>query len=308
LRILRVLLLTGRFCGRPVRLGSRSRHVRTARLTALFELAVDGPQILIAGVDSLRNSGVYLTGGGSLNRRHNTRQRDYRQADTDVGADVIATAGHVGPAVLLNGSHLHLLKAASRECICALIPGAKEAFMDTRLTPLEKTEMKINIAVEIRRLAERTVPELRVRHEELFGEAARSTHKQYLTRQMAWRLQAEAEGGLPEETRQMALAIARDAPLRLRIESAALRGTQEVERTATTRLASTHDSRLPMPGSLLMKEHKGETHVVKVLDGGFEYQGRVYRSLSAIAQQITGTKWNGYAFFSLTKEAPHGRR
>jgi hypothetical protein len=125
---------------------------------------------------------------------------------------------------------------------------------------------------------------------------------------MAWRLQAEAEGGLPEETRQLALAIARDAPLRLRMESAALRGTQEAERTATTRLASMHDSRLPMPGSLLMKEHKGETHVVKVLDGGFEYQGRLYRSLSAIAQKITGTKWNGFLFFSLAKEAPRGHR
>lgn len=264
---------------------------------------------MATGVDSLRNSCVYLTGGGPLDRRHNTRQRDYRQADTDVGADVIATAGHFGPAVLLNGSHLHRpRRAASRECTCALIPGAKEAFMDTRLTPLEKTEKKINTAAEVARLAKMTVPELRARHKELFGEPARSTHKQYLARQMAWRLQAEAEGGLPEESRQLALAIARDAPLRLRIESAALRGTQEAERTATTRLASNHDSRLPMPGSLLMKEFKGETHVVKVLDGGFEYQGRVYRSLSAIAQKITGTKWNGLLFFGLAKEGTHGRR
>jgi hypothetical protein len=153
-----------------------------------------------------------------------------------------------------------------------------------------------------------TVPELRARHEELFGKPARSTHKQYLARQIAWRLQVEAEGGLPEETRQYALAAARDAPLRLRIESAALCGTQDAERTATTRLASTHDSRLPIPGSLLMKEFKGETHVVKVLDNAFEYQGRLYRSLSAIAQEISGTKWNGFSFFGLTKEAPRGRR
>jgi hypothetical protein len=191
-----------------------------------------------------------------------------------------------------------------------LIPGAKEAFMDTRLTPLEKTEKekKINIAVEVARLAKMTVTELRARHEELFGEPARSMHKQYLARQIAWRLQAEREGGLPEETRQLALAIARDAPLRLRIESAATHGRQDAERTATTRLASNHDSRLPLPGSLLVKEHKGETHVVKVLDGGFEYQGQWYRSLSAIAQEITGTKWNGLLFFGRAKEAPRGRK
>jgi hypothetical protein len=180
--------------------------------------------------------------------------------------------------------------------------------MDTRLTPLEKTEKKINIPAEIGRLTTMTVPEVRNRHLELFGEPAKSTHKQFLERQIAWRLQAEAEGGLPEETRQLALAIARDAPLRLRIESAAAHGAQDAERTATTRLASNHDSRLPMPGSLLMKEFKGETHVVKVLDNAFEYQGRLYRSLSAIAQEISGTKWNGFAFFALTKEAPHGRR
>jgi hypothetical protein len=63
-----------------------------------------------------------------------------------------------------------------------------------------------------------------------------------------------------------------------------------------------------MPGGLLAKEHKGETHVVKVLDNGFDYDGRLYRSLSAIAQEITGTKWNGYLFFGIAKEVAHGRR
>jgi hypothetical protein len=180
--------------------------------------------------------------------------------------------------------------------------------MDTRLTPLEKTEKKISIAAEVARLAKMTVQQLRARHLELLGEPARSHHKEFLARQIAWRMQAEAEGGLPEETRQLALAIAREAPLRVRIESAAARGAAEASRTATTRLTTNQDVRLPMPGSLLMKEHKGETHVVKVLDNGFDYDGRLYPSLSAIAQEITGTKWNGYAFFSLTEEVPNGRR
>jgi hypothetical protein len=174
---------------------------------------------------------------------------------------------------------------------------------------MERTEKKIDIATEVTRLATMTVLELRARHQELFGELPRSRHKEFLARQIAWRLQAEREGGLPEETQQYALALARAAPLRIRIEDAAThrRGESDPAQTATTRLASTHDSRLPMPGSLLMKEFKGETHVVKVLDHGFEYGGRWHRSLSAIAQEITGTKWNGFAFFSLTKEAPRGR-
>jgi hypothetical protein len=190
----------------------------------------------------------------------------------------------------------------------ALLTGLREAFMDTRLTPLEKTEKPIDIATELARLSKLSVPQLRIRHMELFSEPASSCHKSYLTRQIAWRLQAELEGGLPEETRQLALTIARDAPLRSRIESTAARGVAEAERTVTTQLASNQDSRLPMPGSLLVKQHKGETHVVKVLDNGFDYDGRFYRSLSAIAQEITGTKWNGFLFFGCAKESVHGHR
>ena len=105
--------------------------------------------------------------------------------------------------------------------------------MDTRLTPLEKTEKKISIAAEVARLARMTVPQLRARHQELFCEPARSHHKEFLARQIAWRLQAAAEGGLPEETRQLALAIARPARIR---SSAAARHIVESDRTATTRL------------------------------------------------------------------------
>ncbi len=78
-----------------------------------------------------------------------------------------------------------------------------------------------------------------------------------------------------------------------------------VERTVTSTLKSDHDARLPLPGSLLLKEFKGQTHVVKVLDDVFEYDGRRFRSLSAIAQAISGTKWNGFSFFGLIKESRH---
>jgi hypothetical protein len=180
--------------------------------------------------------------------------------------------------------------------------------MDTRLTHLETTEKPNQTEREIGQLATLTVAQLRARHDELFREPARSHHKTFLVRQIAWRLQAQREGGLPEKTRQLALGIAREAPLRLRIQNAAVQDRLEAERTATTRLASRKDNRLPMPGSLLVKEHQGETHVVRVLDDAFDYNGRLYRSLSAIALEITGTKWNGYTYFGLGKEVPRGRR
>jgi hypothetical protein len=62
-----------------------------------------------------------------------------------------------------------------------------------------------------------------------------------------------------------------------------------------------------MPGSLIVRKYKGQTLVVKVLDEAFEYEGRRFTSLSAIAGEITGTRWNGFAFFGLAKECADGR-
>jgi hypothetical protein len=62
-----------------------------------------------------------------------------------------------------------------------------------------------------------------------------------------------------------------------------------------------------MPGSVLIKEYKGRTIIVHVLDSGFEYDGKRFTSLSAIAKAITGTKWNGLLFFGLTKGSSRAR-
>lgn len=53
------------------------------------------------------------------------------------------------------------------------------------------------------------------------------------------------------------------------------------------------------PGARLLREWQQHTHEVTVLDQGFEYQGKTYRSLSAIAREITGTPWSGPLFFGL---------
>lgn len=65
------------------------------------------------------------------------------------------------------------------------------------------------------------------------------------------------------------------------------------------------DPRLPPPGSILTRIHRGTQHRVLVLDAGFEYQGQSYGSLSRIARTITGTAWNGFVFFDLAvRKAP----
>jgi hypothetical protein len=62
-----------------------------------------------------------------------------------------------------------------------------------------------------------------------------------------------------------------------------------------------------MPGCLIVKKSKTETIVVKVRNDGFEYDGRLFTSLSAIAGEITGTRWNGFAFFGIEKGAQNAR-
>jgi hypothetical protein len=56
---------------------------------------------------------------------------------------------------------------------------------------------------------------------------------------------------------------------------------------------------MPITGTRLLREWQGVEHVVTVTSDGFEWKGRPYKSLSAIARAITGTRWNGWVFFGL---------
>jgi len=61
------------------------------------------------------------------------------------------------------------------------------------------------------------------------------------------------------------------------------------------------DPRLPEPGTTLTRTFEGKEIKVEVLDAGFRYDGKTWRSLSAIARTVSGTSWNGFLFFSLQK-------
>ena len=162
----------------------------------------------------------------------------------------------------------------------------------------------MNAAVlrEIEQLRSLTVSGLRAKYRELFGEDSRSGNKDYLYRRIAWRLQANAEGDLSERARRRALEIANDADLRVRAPKATIDADAN-KRTTVMAISGARDPRLPKPGTLLTREFKGAMHVVKVLSDGFEYEGRSYKSLSRIATDIAGTRWNGFVFFGLDREA-----
>ena len=161
--------------------------------------------------------------------------------------------------------------------------------------------MKKPIQARIDELAAMSVRALQQEYRKVFGAEPESAHRQFLFRKIAWQLQAKEEGGLPEPVRELAREIARNVALRNRVI------TNSIKQRAGLVIGPGHDSRLPMPGGVIVKEYRGETLVVKVTDTGFEFRDRRYTSLSAIAKEITGTKWNGYAFFQMTKEAPNGR-
>ncbi len=174
--------------------------------------------------------------------------------------------------------------------------------MDTRLTaPRKENALETTVRKEIEALRKMTVSQLRQKHAEVFGEETRSHHKHFLFRRIAWRIQALAEGGLSERARRRALEIANDADLRVRAPKTAFQ--QDTEFSANTavqrRLAAQADPRVPGVGEEIAREYKGRNIVVKVRESGFEYESKIYKSLSAVAREVTGTKWNGFLFFGL---------
>jgi len=160
--------------------------------------------------------------------------------------------------------------------------------------------MDPNVIAAMEELQNLKVTDLKKRYRELFGEETKSSNKQFLFRRIAWRLQANGEGDLSERARRRAAEIADDRDLRIRAPKEFVTrpdsGSRSVDRTRPPQ-----DWRLPGPGTLLTRRIGDRQIVVKVLRDGFEYESRRYRSLSAIAREVTGTRWNGLLFFGLAE-------
>jgi hypothetical protein len=102
-----------------------------------------------------------------------------------------------------------------------------------------------------------------------------------LERSAAYRIQAKAYGGLKPATRRYLLAVANG-------ETGKLSGAPIA-----------HKPRIPQRGARMVRQWHGKTHTVDAVDGGFLWEGAHYRSLSAIAREITGARWSGPRFFGL---------
>lgn len=123
--------------------------------------------------------------------------------------------------------------------------------------------------------------DLKQQWRELVGREPPAFNRAYLISRLAYRIQELAYGGLKPETRARLEALGEQ-----------LDGGNVVLRRIRA------DSR-PLAGTRLLREWHGVEHAITVMHDGFEWEGRPYKSLSAIARTITGTRWNGWTFFGL---------
>jgi hypothetical protein len=160
-------------------------------------------------------------------------------------------------------------------------------------------------------LQEMTVPQIQQRFTEVTGEPTRIHHKASLIKRLLWHLQALDEGVQPgpsPRALERAAELAKGISVRKLPPADFAAGDQPSPRggeragggaTVSLSLGSDHDDRVPPPGTFIRRQYKGRTLMVRVLDSGFEFEGTTYRTLSAIAKQITGSHWNGFKFFGL---------
>jgi hypothetical protein len=137
-----------------------------------------------------------------------------------------------------------------------------------------------DVAQQLKRLPGMSASGLRALWRETFGRPHPGyVHKDFLVRALGYHVQEKAYGGLSPATRRRLLKLARD------IESGAKVGLFDTPKIK--------------PGTRLVRGWRGDTHVVTVLEEGFEYHDKRYGSLSEIARLVTGTRWSGPAFFGL---------
>ena len=155
--------------------------------------------------------------------------------------------------------------------------------------------MSTSIVKQIADLERASMTDLQHRWQQLIGTEPPRYNREFLVRRLAHRLQELAHGGLSRSARTKMDRLLEEA------------GYDEIGAERADRRPA-QGRELPVLGTRLIREWNGERHEVTVVQGGFEYQGRRYRSLSAIASAITSTHWNGPAFFGLRSKRKEGTR
>ena len=150
---------------------------------------------------------------------------------------------------------------------------------------------------EVAGLGDLSREELAERWTKAYGHAPpKGARRDYHLRAAAWHLQARRLGGLSPDTRRMLRAAS--TPMKKQFAVQAFNSAAEPDVSASTFAVATPRKQFS-PGTRLVRDWNGRSHVVDVLEEGFAFEGRLHKSLTAIAHQITGAHWSGPRFFGL---------
>ena len=161
--------------------------------------------------------------------------------------------------------------------------------------------MKLNIAKEVARLQKMTCGELRDQFATVTGETTNAKNRKWLIRRIVWRMQANIEGGLSADTINRIRELADGADLRV-TSPATRRLSNDAAKRTRVLPTGVQSSATPLPGTLITRIYKGREIRVRVTTVGFEFEGELFRSLSAVAKHITGSHWSGNRFFKLDQQ------
>ncbi len=149
-----------------------------------------------------------------------------------------------------------------------------------------------SIAAEIERLRKCSLGDLVNSYREHFGKEPRvKFSREWLWKRIAWRIQEKQFGGLSGVARRRLDALIAEIDL----------PAGENKRIVTGALRGPHRPDDPPVGTMLTRSWRGQEFTCTIVDGGYEVDGVVYRSLSAAANALTGSRWNGRLFWGLVK-------
>lgn len=141
--------------------------------------------------------------------------------------------------------------------------------------------MSDGVLAQLAALPNKSTAELKQLWRELHDREPASLNREFLIKRLAYRIQELEHGGLSARAEAKLDRLIAEEDLRLKGKQPVRRGDR------------------PIAGTRLVRQWQGVEHTATVLVDGFEYQGRPYRSLSAIARAITGTRWSGPLFFGI---------
>jgi hypothetical protein len=145
--------------------------------------------------------------------------------------------------------------------------------------------MTDTVLAQLSALKTMPIADLKQKWRDLFEREPPVFNRRYIESRLAYRIQELAYGGPPAET------VARLEALGEQLSKARRAGKKPT------------DDRRPISGTRLIREWNGVEHCVTVRDHDYEYMGRPYKSLSAVARTIAGSRWNGWVFFGLRNQA-----